>query len=1115
MVEIIKSKNHLCTGCNRCVRECPMETTNITYQDEYGNIKVKIDHEKCIVCGRCITACKHNARYFADDIEQFFNDLSKGIPISLITAPSIRTNIPDYKKLFVYLKSLGVNKIYDVSLGADICVWAHIKLIEKNAGKAYITQPCPAIVSYCQLYRHDLLDYLSPVQSPMACTSIYMKKYAGITDRIAALSPCLAKKNEFNDTKLADYNITFASLDKYLSDNNIVLPNNEIQFDHEESGLGSLFPMPGGLKENIEYALGRKLHITQAEGFNVYQKLDKYAKTSQEFLPDLYDVLNCAEGCNIGPAYSHNLNVFQIDKRMSDKRMRVNDAQKRKIYQSIYKKYDNTLDFSHFTREYRPSDATFPSIKEDDIERAFKMLNKNNFERQNIDCGACGSETCRSMARKIALNVNIPGNCIVKSIEDAKAEHKENLRTHEQLMDMEKTREADERMRTMLDANPYINVLFDSSFKLIDCNPAAVNFMGFNTKEEMLAGFVLKISQTLPQIQPNGRESSTLFEKLTIAAKEGSVRFETGIILEGCYRSLDVEFKKIPYGNGFAIVGYVYDMTGLREREMELTRVHEKNEQHLKKLNAVVNATKIGLWDVKIIDNNPTHPANVFSWSDEFRYMLGYTNAADFPDTFDSWNDRLHPDEKEEAHLAIARHLADTTGNTPYDVEYRMLCKNGEYKYIRACGEAIRDRNGNAIHVAGAVMDITESKNVLLNTEKQRIVAETANRAKTIFLSNMSHEIRTPLNAIIGMTAIGKMSPDIAKKDNSFNKIEGASKHLLGVINDILDMSKIEVNKLELSPVCFNFKEMLQKVTDIVQPRIEEKRLKFDIRIEDEIPEILIGDDQRLSQVITNLLSNSAKFTPEEGSISLDARLISEKNEMCRLIISVSDTGIGIAEEQIERLFASFEQADARIARNFGGTGLGLSISKRIVELMDGEICVESELGKGATFVFNILLKRGSKEEKEETGGELNFDNEQIDDFSGKTVLLAEDVDINREIVITLLEPTRIIIECAENGEAAVSMFKESPDKYDLIFMDIQMPQMDGYEATRAIRDFEAAQRTTSGEDEVNAPGVPILAMTANVFREDVEKCLDAGMNGHIRKPIDIMEIMGHLRKYF
>jgi len=556
---------------------------------------------------------------------------------------------------------------------------------------------------------------------------------------------------------------------------------------------------------------------------------------------------------------------------------------------------------------------------------------------------------------------------------------------------------------------------------------------------------------------------------------------------------------------------------------MEIIRANEKNEMQLAKLNAVVNATKIGLWDVSIVDNDPVNPENVFTWSDEFRYMLGYSSIEDFPNTFDSWNDRLHPDEREAAHKAVYDHILDKSGNTPYDVEYRMLCKNGEYAYLRACGEAIRDKNGNVLRVAGAVMDITESKKVLLDTEKKRNEAEEANKAKTIFLSNMSHEIRTPLNAIIGMTTIGIMSQEIDKKDNAFNKIEGASKHLLGVINDILDMSKIEANKLELSPVNFDFKETLQKVIDIIQPRIDEKRQKLQINIDNDIPEILIGDDQRLSQIITNLLSNAVKFTPEEGSIHLDSWLVSEKNNMCRLIVSVTDTGIGIKDEQKARLFESFEQADARIARNFGGTGLGLSISKRIVELMDGDICVDSDLGKGSTFVFNVLLKRGDPIDRKESDKKLSAKDVHTVDFSGKTVLLVEDIEINREIVITLLEATRLTIISAENGAVAVRLFTESPGKYDLIFMDIQMPEMDGYEATRIIRAFEAEQnaKNDAGSEIESQPAggntqrqIPIIAMTANVFREDVEKCLESGMNAHIRKPIDFDEMIVLLRQY-
>ena len=518
--------------------------------------------------------------------------------------------------------------------------------------------------------------------------------------------------------------------------------------------------------------------------------------------------------------------------------------------------------------------------------------------------------------------------------------------------------------------------------------------------------------------------------------------------------------------------------------------------------------------------------------------------------------------------------------------------------------------------------------------EEQVLIAESASKAKSSFLSNMSHEIRTPMNAIIGMTTIGKLAPAADKKNEALDKIEGASKQLLGIINDILDISKIEADKFELSPVSFEFEKMLQKIADIVNLRVDERRQKLYIRIGKGIPNTLVGDEQRLSQVIINLLSNAAKFTPEEGSIIFDSRLLSEEDGVCRLQISVADTGIGISEQQQARLFQSFQQADASTSRRFGGTGLGLAISKRIVELMGGTIWIESELGKGSKFSFTLLTKRGSGEKKQLLDSSVNWGNIRIfavddepeireffsavsenlgifctvaasgeeaaelieknsayniyfldwklpgmsgielarriqdkalrnsivtifssadwhfiedeargagvrkflskplfpsvivdvinesigtggetkqaqisgyaDDFSGHTILLAEDVEINREIVLALLEPMRVNIDCAENGAAAFRMYSESPDRYDMIFMDIQMPEMDGYEATRKIRALDSPKAKT----------VPIIAMTANVFREDIEKCLEAGMDGHVGKPLDFDEVTSNLRTY-
>jgi signal transduction histidine kinase/CheY-like chemotaxis protein len=394
-----------------------------------------------------------------------------------------------------------------------------------------------------------------------------------------------------------------------------------------------------------------------------------------------------------------------------------------------------------------------------------------------------------------------------------------------------------------------------------------------------------------------------------------------------------------------------------------------------------------------------------------------------------------------------------------------------------------------------------KNKKTSAHLEEAKILAEQSNLAKSTFLAQMSHEIRTPMNAIIGMTSIGIAGDDPERKEYCFKKIEDASKHLLGVINDILDMSKIEANKLELSPIVFSFEKLIQRVVNVINFQVDKKEQKLKISIDSNIPEELIGDDQRLAQVITNLLSNAVKLTPETGHIYLNARLLGEENGVYTIQVEVRDTGIGIKEEQQSLLFRPFQQVDSIMARKFEGTGLGLAISKRIVELMDGRIWVTSEPGKGSLFAFTVRMKRG-KGEKTETDENRQQDVTGL--YKGRRVLLVEDMEINREIVIALLEPTLLEIDCAENGIEAVRIFGEAPQKYDLIFMDVQMPEMDGYEATRRIRALDCP----------NAKTIPIIAMTANVFREDIEKCLNAGMNDHVGKPLAIEEVLDRLYKY-
>jgi signal transduction histidine kinase/CheY-like chemotaxis protein len=410
--------------------------------------------------------------------------------------------------------------------------------------------------------------------------------------------------------------------------------------------------------------------------------------------------------------------------------------------------------------------------------------------------------------------------------------------------------------------------------------------------------------------------------------------------------------------------------------------------------------------------------------------------------------------------------------------------------------------------------------------EEQVLIAEAASRAKSDFLANMSHEIRTPLNAVIGMTTIGAQTTRPERKDYAFSRIKEASEHLLGVINDILDMSKIEAGKLELSEVSFRLRDVVERVKNVMRFKADEKGIDFNVRVARDVPEAIYADDLRLTQVITNLVGNAVKFTPEGGSITVEVLLDEEgaaagagagtgegagagmppagaDGDWVGLRFLITDTGIGISEEQRSKLFQSFQQAEVGTARSYGGTGLGLALSKQIVEMMGGRIWVDSVLGKGSTFGFSI---RATRAEMADADSGLALASEQLKpgEFAGFTVLLVEDIDVNREIVEALLEGSGLEIVAAANGEEAVTAFRSDPLRYSLILMDIEMPVMDGYQATALIRASEHPRATE----------VPIIAMTANVFREDIERSVAAGMNAHLGKPVDLSAAIAVLRQY-
>ena len=394
-----------------------------------------------------------------------------------------------------------------------------------------------------------------------------------------------------------------------------------------------------------------------------------------------------------------------------------------------------------------------------------------------------------------------------------------------------------------------------------------------------------------------------------------------------------------------------------------------------------------------------------------------------------------------------------------------------------------------------------------------RKAAEAASKAKSAFLANMSHEIRTPLNAVIGMALIARKSAKNEKTLNAIGEIETASRHLLGLLNNVLDMSKIESGKFELIQEAFPLKTAMTEVRDLIQQRCEEKNINLEADFECIKNYSVMGDQIRLKQIAINLLGNSVKFTPENGTIAFKLNVIEESDNSVKIHFIVSDNGIGMSEDQLARLFKTFSQADSSIFNRFGGTGLGLSISQNLTHMMGGEITVQSIPGEGSSFEYTLSFpKAGEVREPGDMQGEI------VPDLTGKRILLVEDVEINRIILIELLADTHVEIEEAADGEVAVSIFAAKPQGYyDLIFMDIQMPVLDGYEATRRIRAIEAERSSASIAHGFNPETpqlsgqpqeVPIIAMTANAYKEDIEKSLASGMNSHLAKPIDINAVM-------
>lgn len=785
----------------------------------------------------------------------------------------------------------------------------------------------------------------------------------------------------------------------------------------------------------------------------------------------------------------------------------------------------------------------------------------------------------------------------------------------------DRMREADERSQIMLDATPLCANFWDQDYNNIDCNQEAVNLFELSSKQEYLERF----HELSPKFQPGGRISDEkALEQIKIAFKEGYCKFDwMHQKPNGEPIPSEITLVRMKHRDGDVVVGYTRD---LRELKTTIEKMREADER----TQLMLDATPLccNLWD---------RDFNNIDCNQEAVSLFELTSKQEYLDRFFELSPEYQPDgilSSVKSKQYIER--AFETGYCKFDWMHQKL--NGDP--VPAEIVLVRVLYKNGYIVAGYTRDMRELKATLNKMERTqeelrlaRDRAEESAMAKSNFLANMSHEIRTPMNAIIGMTEIAKNSNEFDRIQYCLDKIDDAAVHLLGIINDILDMSKIESGKFTFSPTSFVLEDMLKQVVNVINYKVEEKQQHLVVRLKDDVPPKIYTDEQRLIQVITNLLSNAVKFTPEKGTIQLLISKEEEKGDNSTLKISVLDTGIGISADKQKNLFQSFEQADGSIARRFGGTGLGLAISKNIVEMMDGDIWVESEDGEGSCFSFTSKIKKCEYDNPDKLDKDVNWEglkilaigrtrveieslqekcsslnlncqplhvseldslspdetydilfvdwelnetdvakilefisaypkmpiviattsvgdqvimeneanqhgikhfltkpilnssivkclnecyakktlvdehtkenkNERI--FEGRHILLAEDVEINREILIALLEDTGIEIACAKDGKEAVDMFSKDPYQYHMIFMDVHMPGWDGFKATRTIRAMEHPY----------AKRVPIIAMTANVFREDVERCLESGMNDHVGKPLDVEIVIKKIKQY-
>ncbi len=546
--------------------------------------------------------------------------------------------------------------------------------------------------------------------------------------------------------------------------------------------------------------------------------------------------------------------------------------------------------------------------------------------------------------------------------------------------------------------------------------------------------------------------------------------------------------------------GYIITTTDVTDIIMK----DKKFDEQAKLLNTIFYASPDMIWLKDAVNFNYQLVNNKFA-SILDRPLDEFVNLT----SIDSFSNELHK-RIEQSDDYVRKTLS------PHTTELDITYADGHTEITETIRTPILDENGKLISILGIGRDVTArvtTERELIETQKELnetlIKAHSANAAKSDFLARMSHEIRTPMNAIIGLENIIQSTMEDPNHDDEsimtyIEHIEKSSKHLLGLLNDVLDFSKIEAGKIELDIVSFSIADIADDVDVIIRPKCDEKSLEFAVNIDENITYNIHSDALRLKQVLINLLGNSLKFTPEKGMIGLDIKEVEKQGDKALIRFEVSDTGIGIDTKTQAKLFEPFEQADSQISTLYGGTGLGLSISRNIVNLLGGDIELDSVINEYSKFSFELWVKISELYTNKMTDdARVPINNNDI--LKGKHILLADDVELNRIVIREVLRPYELIIDEVADGSEAVEKFEKSDiNYYDIILMDATMPVMNGYEAAENIRAL----------DRTDAKDIVIIAVTANAFKDDIDRVMASGMNAHMAKPVNAQKLVELIKEY-